>query len=303
MNRQDLITLILPGMIDAAKNVPEFKHRSEVQIEAAIRQDIITTVSDHELQGMFDKQRAAGIITDADLRLLERAATLARIAAKQRDRDEQTEREERQYFAVAVEQLRIANNEANYRIVRDSHIRFNGVGLSWRNIDEIKQLVEQGQFAFAPARIEDQQRWNHDDRLQIAEQIVDGLRGQFVKPILGYHDFQNEVFGQPNYALRENPEQNRARNIQRLAQLPIEHLQQLLAVHQHNQQAKQQAAQPRQRQQFTSGFPPLPQENQHGEKIDRVYLLRISERDLDLYKKLLSKHGSANVTVRLQGRG
>jgi hypothetical protein len=303
MNRQDLITLILPGMIDAAKNVPEFKHRSEVQIEAAIRQDIITTVSDHELQGMFDKQRAAGIITDADLQLLERATALAEIALKQRNRDEQTEREERQYFAVAVEQLRIANNEANYRIVRDSHIRFNGVGLSWRNIDEIKQLVEQGQFAFAPARIEDQQRWNHDDRLQIAKLIVDGLRGQFVKPILGYRDFQNEVFGQPNYALRENVEQNRARNIQRLAQLPIERLQQLLAVHQHNQQAKQEAAQPRQGQQLTSGFPPLPQENQCGENIDRAYLLRISERDLDLYKKLLSKHGSANVTARLHGRG
>jgi hypothetical protein len=49
------------------------------------------------------------------------------------------------------------------------------------------------------------------------------------------------------------------------------------------------------------GFPPLPEFNQHGEKIDAAYLNRISNTNLQLFKNLLRKHGSANLTARLRG--
>jgi hypothetical protein len=49
------------------------------------------------------------------------------------------------------------------------------------------------------------------------------------------------------------------------------------------------------------GFPPLPEFNQHGEKIDAAYLNRISNTNLQLFKNLMRKHGAANLTARLRG--
>jgi hypothetical protein len=49
------------------------------------------------------------------------------------------------------------------------------------------------------------------------------------------------------------------------------------------------------------GFPPLPEFNQHGEKIDAVYLNKISNTNLQLFKNLMRKHGAANLTARLRG--
>jgi hypothetical protein len=49
------------------------------------------------------------------------------------------------------------------------------------------------------------------------------------------------------------------------------------------------------------GFPPLPEFNQHGEKLDAAYLNRISNTNLQLFKNLMRKHGAANLTARLRG--
>ena len=49
------------------------------------------------------------------------------------------------------------------------------------------------------------------------------------------------------------------------------------------------------------GFPPLPEFNQHGEKIDAAYLNKISNTNLQLFKNLMRKHGAANLTARLRG--
>ena len=49
------------------------------------------------------------------------------------------------------------------------------------------------------------------------------------------------------------------------------------------------------------GFPPLPDTNQHGEKIDAAYLTRISNTNLQLFKNLIRMYGAANVTARLRG--
>jgi len=69
---------------------------------------------------------------------------------------------------------------------------------------------------------------------------------------------------------------------------------------------KAQAEQDRQEQRapnMVSGKPPLPETNQYGEKIDSAYLVRISNTNLDLFKRLVLKHGYQHVTNRIQGRG
>jgi hypothetical protein len=49
------------------------------------------------------------------------------------------------------------------------------------------------------------------------------------------------------------------------------------------------------------GFPPLPEFNSAGEKIDAAYLNKISNTNLQLFKNLMRKHGAANLTARLRG--
>ena len=49
------------------------------------------------------------------------------------------------------------------------------------------------------------------------------------------------------------------------------------------------------------GYPPLPEFNMHGEKIDAAYLNKISNTNLQLFKNLMRKHGAANLTARLRG--
>jgi hypothetical protein len=47
-------------------------------------------------------------------------------------------------------------------------------------------------------------------------------------------------------------------------------------------------------------YPPLPMVNANGETIDAKYLRRISTIDYPLFKKLVQKHGSGNLTARLR---
>jgi hypothetical protein len=47
-------------------------------------------------------------------------------------------------------------------------------------------------------------------------------------------------------------------------------------------------------------YPPLPQTNQNGEIIDAAYLRKISTINFPLFRQLIKKHGSGNVTSRLR---
>ena len=49
------------------------------------------------------------------------------------------------------------------------------------------------------------------------------------------------------------------------------------------------------------GFPPLPEFNAEGTKLDAAYLNKISNTNLQLFKNLMRKHGAANLTARLRG--
>jgi hypothetical protein len=48
-------------------------------------------------------------------------------------------------------------------------------------------------------------------------------------------------------------------------------------------------------------YPALPTTNGNGETIDAAYLLKLSTTNYPLFKKLVQKHGSGNVTSRLRG--
>jgi hypothetical protein len=49
------------------------------------------------------------------------------------------------------------------------------------------------------------------------------------------------------------------------------------------------------------GFPPLPEFNAEGTKLDAAYLNKISNTNLQLFKNLMRKHGAANLTARIRG--
>jgi hypothetical protein len=50
------------------------------------------------------------------------------------------------------------------------------------------------------------------------------------------------------------------------------------------------------------GYPPLPERNYEGQAIDAAYLTRISNTNLDLFKRLIRKHGAAQITRALRER-
>jgi hypothetical protein len=50
-----------------------------------------------------------------------------------------------------------------------------------------------------------------------------------------------------------------------------------------------------------SHYPSLPSTNEHGETIDAAYLRKVSTINFPLFKQLVKKHGSGNVTARLRG--
>ncbi len=49
------------------------------------------------------------------------------------------------------------------------------------------------------------------------------------------------------------------------------------------------------------GYPPLPEVNGEGQKIDAAYLNKISNTNLQLFKNLMRRHGASNLTARLRG--
>jgi hypothetical protein len=48
-------------------------------------------------------------------------------------------------------------------------------------------------------------------------------------------------------------------------------------------------------------YPALPTTNGNGESIDAAYLRKLSTINYPLFKRLVQKHGSGNVTSRLRG--
>jgi hypothetical protein len=48
-------------------------------------------------------------------------------------------------------------------------------------------------------------------------------------------------------------------------------------------------------------YPVLPATNANGEAMDAAYFRRISTINFPLFKQLVKKHGSGNVTARLRG--
>jgi hypothetical protein len=218
----------------------------------------------------------------------------------------QYEDQDRAVFAQACRQNNISGNEANWNAIRKAL----GPGF---DLDQANEFIKSSQFSFSPVTPQELAEWEDQEKQILAGQIVDGLKGQLTMRVLGVQSYIGEMFVQP--APGDSVEQNRARNLKRLAKLPIDMLREMAGVAAHNQQVKQglttAAPTTPPSPQLNSGsgldranggaYLPLPATNQNGEPIDAAYLVRISNTDLGLYKRLLVKHGYFHVTNRLKG--
>jgi hypothetical protein len=282
--------------------------RSATGDEMATRQENINELA----QVMFEETRqpmaailaALGNLTDQELegalaeyehKETEKQLVRSTRAVEADLRAMKYEEAERQYFANAAEQLRIADNEANFRLVHDSWIRVNGQALSWSMISEIKSLIAQGALQFSSASEEDQQRWADQDLTTLAAFVVDGLRG---------HQIGRYITSRPLFETFDAP--NRKQHVEWMKNLGLDRLNEIAAVIQQNQAVKRQAG-----YRATpavvpvDGYAPLPEATADGKKIDKAYLLDLSRADRsspkwELFRQMCRKHGVNNLTARLQ---
>jgi hypothetical protein len=213
----------------------------------------------------------------------------------------------RAQFADIARQLGIANNDANFNLAYGS-LRPNTF-----NAEDISQFIADGRLSFIPASPDELAETDLLEKQKIVDEVWNSLRGHIVKKIIGGsgpNDF--DVFGQVTYG--ESKEQNRQRQIRRLLELPLDRLRQLHQQAEDNRAVKSgqvvnrpPAVDPN----LNSGsgldranggsYVPLPHKNAHGETLDAAYLVKLANRDINLYKRLLRKHGYFNMTQRIKG--
>jgi hypothetical protein len=203
--------------------------------------------------------------------------------------------------AATAQGVNIAPNEANYRMVREV---LGGMenGFSLANIMAVlfRRDIE---FATNDPTVANElmQQCDQEERDRLADIVVDSMRAWRIQ-------------GAGGIVVRD--EYGRDQALKKIKQLSLPELHEKARVVEHNRRLaskspsdlKAQAEQDRQEQHrnqggVVSGKPPLPEVNQYGERIDSAYLVRISNTNLDLFKRLVLKHGYQNVTNRIQGRG
>jgi hypothetical protein len=324
MHRQTKITLILPGMVDAVKALPEYRHRSEQEITALMRKDA-DKITDAELQDMLERQVQCGSITNEDIRAAERAEILGAAEAREVVRSQQEEAQEREYFKQACAALEITPIDANFEVIRRLSGRKlpNGEFLSWRHIPEIHQAMSDGAITLYRTP-EEQQRWqqkfdqaNSDERDRLAGQIADL---QPHKTWIGGREVHDKAArdrafeGLKRLSLAELQEKLRQiEHYKRLRAMDPEQLKHSAAAERAGQQTEaltpelQQIHHPQQLTEFeyslAKGYerdvivgkmPPLPK-FWNGQKLDQEF---IRKADTNTLKAMFRKHGMAQVNAR-----
>jgi hypothetical protein len=246
---------------------------------------------------------------DTEAKIAAQAKLHADVTIKRLQRDQQYEQQARQKWPEMARQLGISNCDVNYNIAVSLHP-------SVFNVEDIGNMIMTGQLKFLPPSADELAERELADKHQIVDVVWTSLKGHIVRKIVGGtgpNDF--DVFGQITYG--ETPQQNRARQIRGLLELPLDTLLQL-----HQRAAENQAVKSGQQldrppaevdPNLNSGsgldkanggsYLPLPHKNQHGEEINAAYLVKLANRDMDLYKRLLRKHGYFHLTQRIRGLG
>jgi hypothetical protein len=274
--------------------------------------EFLSQMSDQDLEFAYnslvplDSATEAKIAVDAD-KAVQRQMLLLKIDQKNADKRTQREQQSRAQFADIARQLGISNCDTNFNIAYGLHP-------SVFNSEDIAQFIADGRLSFIPASPDELLETDLIQKVQIVEQVLDSLRGHVVKKIVGTdRGIPFDVFGQVSYG--ETPQQNRARQIKALLELSLAQLRQLHQRGVENQAVKQGRTvehppvpvDPN----FNSGsgldranggtYVPLPTKNGHGETIDAAYLVKLANRDMNLYKRLIRKHGYRHMTDRIKG--
>jgi hypothetical protein len=204
--------------------------------------------------------------------------------------------------AATAQGVNVAPNRANYEMVRSA---IDDQAQDF-NIENVMAMLFRGGLELAPNALEVAnalvQERDDAERDRLAEIVVDAMRSWRT---------QHRVSGS---IVRD--EYGREQALKKIKQLSLDELRAKAQVIEYNRKLasmspsdlKAQAEQDRQEQHRSqggalNGKPPLPETNQYGERIDSAYLVRISNTNLDLFKRLVLKHGYQNVTNRIQGRG
>jgi hypothetical protein len=226
-------------------------------------------------------------------------------------RQQQFEQQQFALFVVAAKAAtaqgrNIAPNQANYQMVKEA--------LEWGTSDREAQgftlpnvlaLLFSNTLQLAPNE--------HEVAAQLVQERDDAERDRLAEIVVSaMRSWQTQGPG----GSIVHDEYGRDQALKKIKQLSLDELRAKAQVIDHNRktasmssvQLRAQAEHDRQEQHrnhggVLTGKPPLPEVNQHGERIDSAYLVRISNTNLDLFKRLVLKHGYQNVTNRIQGRG
>jgi len=167
-------------------------------------------------------------------------------------------------FKDAASRLKFSMVEANFRVL----VSTLGPGLAF---ESIKNAVTSNAVQLVPPQQQELVQWAREaeeQRRQAAEIHQNYLINRATPAEL-------------KQAAKTEAEQSRALAVQEQDQRQIQHREALDAQ---------------------VGFPPIPETNQMGEKLDSAYFIKLSNTNLQLFKHFIRKHGAANVTARLRGQ-
>jgi hypothetical protein len=196
--------------------------------------------------------------------------------------------------AATAQGRNTAPNQANYQLIKEA-LEDDGRDFNSGNVVDAIFRYELGLAPNEPevANALVQER-DDQERDRLAELIVDAMRSW-------------KIYGSGGAIVTDH--YGRDQELKKVKQLSLIELRAKAQVIEHNRFLAGRPLEDVQnderlnRREQSGGKTPLPDTNQSGEKIDRNYLLRLSNVNLDAFKRLVIRHGFLNVTNRLQGKG
>jgi hypothetical protein len=175
----------------------------------------------------------------------------------------QQEKKDREIFKQAARQFKFSTVEANYRVL----VSNLGPGLT---LYSIRNAIASNAVSLAAPFQHELAQWAREaeqERQKIAEERTDYLTN---------HASPTEL----RQVARAEAEQSRI-------QAQQQHIQQQIRV--------------REQAEASLGLPVLPKTSNDGQKIDRIFLLRLADTDIKKYKQWCSFYGFSAITARLNG--
>jgi hypothetical protein len=266
-------------------------------------------MSDQDLQNAYDS--VIPLDADTERRIAAQAELHIAVDNKRVQQNEQHMQQARADWPNLACQLGISEHESNFQIIQGLHS-------SVRNVDDITQFISDGRLQFIPASPEEVAQRESVEAQKIVHEVWTSLRGHLVRKVVGGSGPQNDfdVFGQISFG--ESQQQNQARQIRALLQLPLETLRQLHQRAQENQAVKQgqQVERPpapvdpnlnsgslldQHTVPVGGSYQVLPKVTKYNEPLDAKFLVRLANESFSTYKEWVRKYGYRQLTERIRG--